>query len=447
MRYTEQWARSRWRLAFAFAAAATATAAATGGCQGSLDDGEGVLQIEEELTSDGALTQAPQPSLPSELQQAAQDAGACAVTISRDRELLVRALPVVEDPVRTRWTGSLTDPSDGAWHFGRLMTEMAGPNDPVAFVRSWLSLWEANRELNGDPVAGRPSIVPLLIQNWPKRDNSLDLTRAPFRLLAIVNRFDLRKSGDAGEGRFVFGVVDPNGRPLQFTVILEYKLPAPTSAAVRSWARDWHALSTLALGSAAYRDQLQRVTDRFAKRDAAPGRVNGSAISQVRTNEIALASPWELREFRLTTTGQLRSATAALTPQDELNNSPALAQFINQNAAAIKAQLHTVPLSFLGAPFRAGAVENRGDDFWNAPGITDPLARHRFSLNTCDGCHGGETRTAFLHVFPRESDQVAALSAFMTGTSAPDPVTGVLRTLNDLGRRASDLRSFLCANP
>ena len=125
------------------------------------------------------------------------------------------------------------------------------------------------------------------------------------RLLAIVNRFDLRSTGNAGEGRFVFGVLDAAGNPMQFTVILEYKLPAANAAAVQTWANDWHALGALALGSAAYRTKLQQITHKFSKRGAFPGRPNDSAISQVRSNEIALAFPWELRELHLTTTGQL----------------------------------------------------------------------------------------------------------------------------------------------
>jgi len=41
-------------------------------------------------------------------------------------------------------------------------------------------------------------------------DGKLDLHRAPMQLLAIVNRFDLNLTeGNAGEGRFVFGVLGP----------------------------------------------------------------------------------------------------------------------------------------------------------------------------------------------------------------------------------------------
>jgi hypothetical protein len=83
-------------------------------------------------------------------------------------------------------------------------------------------------------------------------------------------------------------------------------------------------------------------------------------------------------------------------------------------------------------------------DFWNAPGILNPEARHKFSLNTCDGCHGAETQTSFLQVFPRFPGQESSLSGFMTGIDVFDPVSGQIRRLNDLGRRNADLKALVC---
>lgn len=369
---------------------------------------------------------------------------ACDVTVRQLRELMITDLAVVEDPVRTRWTGGLTDPADGAWHFGRMMTAMAGPTDPDRFVRSWLAQWETARPINDQVIPARPAISDV-IDAWPKRaDGSLDLRRPPLRLLAIVNRFDLRQPGNAGEGRFVFGVLAANGAPLQFTVILEYKMPAAGPAAVRRWADAWAALGELQPSSKAYRRRLQAITDGFAARNAAPGQINGSAISQVRTNEIALASPWELREFRLTTAGRLRMAPVALTPANDHDLAPLLADYINANADAIKAGTHVVPRTFAGVPFAGGAVTNE-IDHWDAPGIADLEARHLFSLNTCNGCHGAESGTFFLHVEPRRAGDASTLSTFLTGADVDDPVTGETRHFDDLARRARDLKAFLCA--
>lgn len=425
-------------LSFALAAVALFVTA----CATDVDDDEDP-DPHPEVDEGEVLDEAGQASLGPDVPDTI--AAACAITVSKPNELMIRHLAVVEDSIRTKWTGALTNANDGAWHFGRLMTEMAGANDPTVFVRSWLSQWAAARTVNGQPVPARTAIASV-IRNWPKTPTgTLDLRKPPMRLLAIVNRFDLRSPGNAGEGRFVFGVLDGAGNPLQFTIILEYKLPAADPAAVKQWATDWHSLGALAIGSDAYRTKLAAITGKFSKRGAFAGRPNGSAISQVRTNEIALASPWELREFRLTSTGQLRMAPSAMTPANGLDRGTVLADFIRANATAINAQTHTVPLSFQSKPFLAARVTNN-IDFWTAPGITDSTLRHRFSINTCNGCHGAESSTTFLHVFPRAAGQAAQLSGFLSGVDVVDPVTGTTtRRFSDLNRRANGLKAFLCA--
>lgn len=371
------------------------------------------------------------------------DGGTCAITIAPDSELMIRALAVVEDPVRTRWTGSTTNLSDGAWSFGRLMTAMAGANDPQLFVQNWLAQWDTPRPVNGFTVPPRP-MAQQVTNAWLAASGGarLDLTRAPFRLLAIVNRMDLRNlaAGSAGEGRFVFGVLDPAGNPLQFTVIFEYSLPAKTDAEVRAWADAWHGLAAQPVGSAAFNQALEAITNKFAGPNAAPGRPNGSAINQVRSNEIALAAPWELREFHLNAAGQLAQAPTAQTTDLTINNSATLANFINSNTPALLAGTHVVTPSLL-----AGSALTNPGHFWTAPGITNPEARFRFSINTCNGCHAGETGTRFLHVSPRAAGTVAALSTFLTGETQLDPVTLQSRTFNDLQTRASSLGEVLCA--
>jgi hypothetical protein len=347
--------------------------------------------------------------------------------------------------VRTRWTGSTTTTSDGAWHFGRLMTSMAGTMDPALFVRNWLKRWETNQIVNGQTIPARTAIREV-VNAWPKlADGRLDLKRAPMRLLAIVNRMDLRGSSHAGEGRFVFGVLDVEGNPLEFTVILEYRLVAADTAAKKVWADEWHKLGTLARGSAEYRAQLERVTNRFARKGAAPGRPNDSAIAQIRTNEIALDAPWELREFRLTSTGgNLSMVPVGRTPMGAADNTSRLARFINNNQTAILNGTYNVPATFESTPFQGGASRNN-IDFWRAPGIASAQARHLFSLNTCDGCHGAETNTGFLHIGPRGATEPAPLSAFMTGGAVANPVTGTSRTFNDLLRRKNNFTGLLCS--
>jgi hypothetical protein len=373
-----------------------------------------------------------------------ETAGSCggACSVDPPRELMITALSVVEDPVRTAGMG--------AWSFGRLMTDMAGPNPAPVFVRQWLESWMSAQTVNGFVVPPRANIQSLVLAPWLGASGGaqLNLAIAPFRLLAIVNRIDLRNlPNNAGEGRFVFGVLDPAGNPTQYTVIFEYKLPGTTVAEVNQWAADWHALGQIPVGDPNFNAQLQVLTSRFAGPNAMPGAPNGSALGQLRTNEIALAAPWQLREFTISpTNGFLQTVTVKQTPDLGLNNSPRVADFVNQTETSILAETHVVPNSFQGQPFLAGAADTPPAFFWRGPpgAIPNNDARHKFSLNTCNGCHAGETGTPFTHVFPRSSGVQAGLSGFLTGVTVPDPVSGVSRSFNDLARRKADLESLVC---
>src|SRR5687767_11776763 len=162
-------------------------------------------------------------------------------------------------------------------------------------VEELFQSWMSNQTINTFTVPARQAMQQLVLDSWPRTEGGeLDLERAPLRLLSIVNRIDSRNlaQGHAGEGRFVFGVLGPFGEPLQFTFIFEYRLPAQTTADVTDWANRWHALSALPFPSEEYNAALQAITDRFAGRNAEPGRPNGSALSQLRTNDFALVFQW-----------------------------------------------------------------------------------------------------------------------------------------------------------
>jgi hypothetical protein len=358
------------------------------------------------------------------------------------RELMLTDLSIVDDPVRAR--------GGGAWSFGGLMREMAPtPEEAPAMVEALFDTWRTDQEVNGFTVPARPAIGPLLLDAWPRTaSGELDLDRAPLTLNAIVNRVDIRSlsNGNAGEGRFVFAVNFPGESfPQQFTVILEYRLPAATEADVLGWASEWHALGALPFPSETYNAALQSITDRFSGRNAEPGRVNGSALGQLRTNEIALEGRWELREFTLAAgTGRLAPATVKLTPDNQFNFTATVSDFVNQNEAAILLEQHIVPESFGGAPFLGGSSFNDLVPWFGDGSIANNDARHKFSLNTCNGCHGPEAATQFLQISPRFPGETAFLSPFLTGTTVQDPVDGSLRPLNDLRRRREDLEFLVC---
>ena len=350
--------------------------------------------------------------------------------------------------------GPVIPQTAGVWSFGHLMREMAPtPEAAPDMTLKLLQHWLTNQTVNGFTVQARPAMQRQLIDIWPKTSNGeLDLDQSPLTLQAIVNRIDVRNlaEGSAGEGRFVYGVNGPNFQ--NFTVIVEYNLVGHTQADVNDWANRWHALGALPFPSEEYNAALEAVTRRFTDHGASPGRPNGSALVELRTNEIALSSEWELRSFVLSpTTGLFEQTTVKETPDLSFNNTPAFASVVNENAAAIIAEVpggdsHTIPLQFGGKPFMGGSVINRQVP-WNGPGINDPEARFHASINTCNGCHSQETGTSkFLMVTPRSPGSEAQLSPFMTGTSAFDPISGQTRSLNDLDRRKTDLMGLVCAS-
>ena len=308
-------------------------------------------------------------------------------------------------------------PSRGVWTFGRLMRDMAPtPDDAPALTEQMLQTWLSDQTVNSFTIPARPAIQNTLIDQFPRLpDGSLDLDRSPLRLLAIVNRLDLRnlEQGNAGEGRFVFGVIGPFGGQLEFTVILEYKLPATTTRTCRTGPTSGTGCRRMPFPSEEYNAALEAITMRFSGRGAAPGRVNGSALSQLRTNEIALSFRWELREFALVAgdAGSSSPTTVKLTPDLGFNGSPTLADFVTQNEASIVAEKHNVPETFQGGPFLAGSVFN---DLivWQSPSINFSKSEARFQLskNTCNGCHGPETNTTFLQIFPKRRSRIAALA-------------------------------------
>ncbi len=391
------------------------------------------------------------------------------------RTLLINDLSVVEDPDRTfDLCGEVGNP-DGAWTFKTLMTAMANTPvtgiSPEVFVRHWLEQFLFDTALdNGEIAEGRPGMSQI-IENWEilsgvPSGGPLNLFVSPFRLLAIVNRLDLSENqgygGNAGEGRFVFGVVDP-ADPCgvrRFTVILEYGLPLKGCDSVQSYACDWQALDTLPFPSAAYNDALQALTDVFAAPGANPAQSpNQSAINQVRTNDQAFGQDgWEMREFKLDPqngSGLLFHVGLARQPRHETpeggphplttNMSGQLDDFMTSEAAAITTETHLVPGFWAGSAFQAASVTYDSTMFFESadPGV-DREVRHKLSLNTCSSCHARETDTGFTHVGIRAPGGESPLSGFLTGITVSDPGDPtVSRDFNDLDRRNQKL-DLLC---
>jgi len=361
-------------------------------------------------------------------------------TVKPRQEIEIRDVSVVDDPIRTA--------PGGAWSFGKLMQDMAPtPAAAPAMVETMLSSFLTQQTVNGFVLPPRQGAQQVL-DSLRGPDGKLDLSRQAFRLLAIVNRIDLNdvSATTAGEGRFVFGFA-PFGQTISATLIFEYAIPASSKAEIVELGQAWHALRALPFPSPEYNAALQAVTERFTKRNAAPGRPNGSALGQIRTNDFFALSPfaWEFREFHLdATSGMLLPAPVAQTPDRSFNGSDRLGRFVLANEPIIVAEKHAVPPLFEGAPFQGGNVDASDFFTWQVPGVS-PETRNRFARNTCNGCHTfSETGGAEFQVNPRQPFQESRLSGFLTGADVADPAAGVVRHFNELRRRGRILHDLVC---
>lgn len=390
------------------------------------------------------------------------------------KELMITDPSVIRDSYYTTFDPAQPSGSHGrgAWSFGRLVHNMLPAAERTSaaaasqLVLRWLATWETDQAPSPtvSPARARPSIRQLITTPWktasgcahpasPETDADcvLDMRVAPFALMAIANRPDLRivsSDGRAigGEGRFVFQVVgptlgvdatsrqiavmDPSVKPQKFTVIFEYSLPVDHAHKTLHWAHRWHALGALPFG-AQFNRELERITTDFASADADLRRANGNALNQIRTNEVALMGArfpttgftaakqfWELREFVLAEDG-LHPHTVNLEPSRDFDitraaytglegtRSAELITFLETNTDAVVAGKHVLPAGFSGNSALVGSAPYGA---WGKAASTPPgqphqlggasvAARDSFALSTCAGCHRHETDTRhFMHV-------------------------------------------------
>lgn len=392
----------------------------------------------------------------------------------RDHSLMITDISVIEDLSRTRfinnsefWVGT----PNGVWTFGYLMRQMANQQatgvSPEDFTMAWLDTWKTDQTIN-QVTAPRRLRISQIISNWPKSGGKIDLDQAPFKLVAIVNRVDLKgKPGyggaipGAGEGRFVFNVVDQQGTThssTSFNVIFEFGFNFATEASLKVYQTKWASLSRKTMGSVDYNNTLEELTREFTDAGRNPAKPNGSCINQIRTNEIFMGGPWELREFKLdAATHKLLVAAPRNEPQLKYNvktDNPDVRQlvaWVNANSGVISSGVVDLP-----QPFSTASAINNGGVFWdgvaNPPSpsfINDSEARFQLSFNTCTGCHGRETGSGFTQI-----DQSGNLSLFLSGNGVGnvftviDPIrrnangTPIVRKFNDLDNRAQILNLF-----
>lgn len=422
-----------------------------------------------------------------------------ALTATADQSLVITAPWVTRNGDRTGdpCTSVAGDENTKEWSFGHMMKEEAANRGVTAsaFVTSFMDAWTTTANINGQTVP--TSWGPILRDSWNffAGNTTLPLHKAPFKLIAIVNRIDLRKHrafGEplGGELRFVFGFLGgaqcPTGTAeAEASMIVEYSPNKGNENEVKDYATRWLALSTMAVGTTAerdaYRNALQNLTEEVI--------LNGKLL-RIRTNELRgtpAGKTWDLTELEPNpSTGLFRRVTVKQSPTMALiNGSQAMSDWIWANRGTLFANAfdqewgrggraatvppiasYSVPNTFPGtSTFFRGGFNMIGADpaavppapprsfpgFFGGPNPTGlpagsegawSEARFRFSVGTCTGCHSSETGTAILHISPTSSG--AQRSPWLSGTvTVTDPVTGSTRSFDEMARRETDLRKLV----
>ena len=358
------------------------------------------------------------------------DVAMCEGLLLKQNSLLITDLSVVEDPARTYNVFLNYGNPNGCWTFGTLIRNMANEPataiSPKEFLKRWVKTWTEDQIFSAPDnsfgatltVSKREDVFRHLIfpwiekahaisnpnvgslgtsltpftweSHWDNQDDDILLANAPFKLMAIVNRLDLRgnfsyfgSGGGTGETRFVYTLIDPlTGKPpfhsniasinsmpgaidwVGMNLILEYGNPNMNMCQLKNFAQQWYDLSAFPLGTytvnnggnstptittnPSFNDNLQEITDQITTAGQGGGKPNGSAINQIRTNEKLFepvlgsfgTSPWtnvdwELRQFQLDELGWLVQAPVSNTIHDNRGAaSYTMNQSVNFSAAS-----------------------------------------------------------------------------------------------------------------
>jgi hypothetical protein len=244
--------------------------------------------------------------------------------------------------------------------------------------------------------------------------------------------------------------VGPDGQPLPggWTLIFEYKLEplskvghtfpssVPGSLTAQNWAQAWHWLGGLELKDPRFADSLVAITKAFTHRQPNDkGEIPDNAktsFSQLRSSEAAFGSGREFRQFDLKGDAFV-PALLPLTPapaflDDRQVNGRVLGTFLNEIEPLIRAGVHSIPktvenrrTTFALQGATALIPEGEKDFHWDPAPHVSRDARRIFSMNTCNGCHAGDTGCSDgLHVHPRWPGMEAKVSAFLRRDGQPD---------------------------
>ncbi|MBK7242124.1 MAG: hypothetical protein IPI00_18675 [Flavobacteriales bacterium] len=326
--------------------------------------------------------------------------------------------------------------------------------DPISFLTitpsTWEAIWDALPEEDIRKFA--PFKLTAIVNRLDLRGNAgytaemsnMGETRFIFTLIDPVtgsipispNQTESLENN--GVGRF-----DWRG----MNVIFEYGNPQTTRCQLKDFARAWLNLSDpgFSFGNAAadnpYKNALQAITDVVTLPNVAPNKINGSAINRLRTNEKAFATfvlgqtaeeaweeqDWEFRQFELESVSHSLSLVPLTNNPDhtandapniqedfysnqQVNNSDLINWVFNGHRFQVLNGNFNMPTTLLSGSgivrreeaqyidLDRNAVAATGGYDALQPSEQAKLIRHQLSVNTCAGCHAGETKTVFTHV-------------------------------------------------
>jgi hypothetical protein len=240
------------------------------------------------------------------------------------------------------------------------------------------------------------------------------------------------------------------------TLIFEYGLDiGGQRERLFDWAMAWHRLGTFQDFDGTYRGELAKLTraftDRLDERQATistgprdrslherlQDRAENRPISlmRIRTNDGAFGVTREFREFTVED-DTLHPAPMAGTPREEFfqkgsRDNRWLARWLQdqRNRQILLARQEDLPVPPIPSAFelprgaRANGLpvtavvspvaENNANYHWDGWGLNNAELRRSFSMQTCCGCHCGDTNTPFFHIAPRQAGQPATISQYL----------------------------------
>jgi len=239
-------------------------------------------------------------------------------------------------------------------------------------------------------------------------------TLGSFQLLAVANRMDMAQwDGQKwihAEVHMAYGLTpEPDGSPINLTVIVEFELCTFADEDFRKLAQQWIALPPST--DAAYPNELKAAL----QKSGLPYDGSGKFVAaRVRINHDIKGFEWRLTQVELKpdATGFQRRRLDDQIDPDRLRESPLwlAAQ------AGIKNGAYRVEDPYLGKDASL-PYTNQPPGIGPPQGLCGiaPATRHVLAIQQCTGCHTVETGTGFKHISNRRRNEAASISAFLAG--------------------------------